>query len=144
MFGKDSATPAVCRLMDSLDAEGATLANAVGLKDFLPLFKRPTPWDPFNRGTYAQIHTWFLEVCEGPWSLKSRYLVEDLKYGLRLYSSLGDMFNVPTPVCDSIITLGSILAEEDFWKTGRTVETLGINRSWSLKQLNKYVQEGEL
>jgi opine dehydrogenase len=143
MFGKDSATPAICNIMDYVDNEVADLATAVGIKGWVPLFKRWSPWAPRARDTWDRIHTWFLEVCEGPWSLKSRYLVEDVRYGLRLFNSLGEMFKVPTPVSDAIITLGSILAEEDFWKTGRTVEKLGIDPSWSLKQLDKYLETGE-
>jgi hypothetical protein len=53
------------------------------------------------------------------------------------------MFNVPTPTCDAVINIGSILVEEDFWKTGRTVEKMGIDPSWSLKQLDKYLEKGE-
>jgi opine dehydrogenase len=145
MFGKDSFTPSLARITDRIDDEASALAKAVGLKKYVHRSERKNPWmHPFARDTYERIHTWFLEVCEGPWSLKSRYLVEDLKYGLRLYSSLGDMFNVPTPVSDSIITIGSILVKEDFWKTGRTVEKLGIDPSWSQKKLQKYLEKGEV
>jgi opine dehydrogenase len=145
MFGKDASTPSVCRIMDGIDDECSRIAEAVCLKNYIPRQKRrPPPWHPFARDTYERIHTWFLEVCEGPFTLKSRYLVEDLKYGLRIVSSLGDMFKVPTPVSDAIITIGSILVEEDFWKTGRTVEKLGIDPAWNLKQLEKYLEEGKL
>ena len=142
MLGKDAYTPSVARITDALDDEASALARAVGL-DWVPRQEREFPYHPFARDTYERMHTWFLEVCEGPWSLKSRYLVEDVRYGLRLFSSLGDMFDVPTPVCDAVITVGSILVEEDFWKTGRTVETLGIEPSWSLKQLDKYLETGK-
>jgi opine dehydrogenase len=145
MFGKDSSTLSVCRMMDHLDEEVAALAKAVGIKGWTPLMKLPTSRAPRDRAdTWDKVHTWFLEVCEGPWSLKSRYLVEDVRYGLTFFSSLGDMFDVPTPVTDAIITIASILVEEDFWKTGRGVEKLGIDSKWSLAQLNEYLEKGEL
>jgi hypothetical protein len=38
----------------------------------------------------------------------------------------------------------SILLDEDYWKTGRVVETLGIDPSWTLEQLNRFMEEGEI
>jgi opine dehydrogenase len=143
MFGKTEHTPSLARITAALDAEGTAIARAVGLDWLAWSDRQRPPWSPFARDNYESTHHWFLEVCEGPWSLKARYLVEDLRYGLRLFSSLGDMFNVPTPTCDAVINIGSILVEEDFWKTGRTVEKLGIDPSWSLKQLDKYLETGE-
>jgi opine dehydrogenase len=144
MFSKDSSTPAVCRIMDRLDEEVADLAHAAELKHWVPLYKIPSARAPRARDTYDHVHLWFLEVCEGPWSIKSRYLVEDIRYGLIFFSSLGDMLSVPTPISDSIITIGSVLVEENFWKTGRTVEQLGIDPSWNPKQLSKFLEEGEI
>lgn len=144
MYAKDICTPAVCNLIDAIDEEVAMLAKGAGIKGWIPLHKRPSNYEPFAQRTYDRQHTWFLEVCEGPYSLKSRYLMEDVKYGLRLFSSLGRMFNVPTPVSDAFVTLSSKLIGEDFWKTGRTVEKLGIDPSWNLKKLYKFLEDGEV
>jgi opine dehydrogenase len=150
IFGKDSAIEPVCRMMEKLDLERIAIGKALGFSESSPacttipmLLKG---WLIIDKELtyYNAIHTWFLEICEGPFSLKTRYLIEDIPMGLRLWSSLGDMLDVPTPVSDAIITVVSILLDEDYWKTGRVVETLGIDPSWTLEQLNRFMEEGEI
>ncbi|MCA9908261.1 MAG: NAD/NADP octopine/nopaline dehydrogenase family protein, partial [Anaerolineae bacterium] len=72
----------------------------------------------------------------------NRYIYEDVPYGTVLYSSLGQLLGVPTQVSDGINTILSVVEQVDFWKTGRTVETLhldGLDRD----QLLHYLETGE-
>lgn len=62
----------------------------------------------------------------GPTSLGSRYITEDLPYGLVPRSELGRLAGVPTPVIDGIVSIGSIVCREDYWASGRTLERLGL------------------
>jgi opine dehydrogenase len=140
MFG-DTCTSSVCMMMDELDKERMGIERALGFKA-VPLVVDTE--GPPDMTMYESVHQPFLELCEGPFSLKTRYLTEDVPYGLVTYSSLGDMLKVPTPVSDAIITIASVLNEEDYWGIGRTVEKLGINPSWTVEQLNKFLYEGEL
>ncbi len=48
---------------------------------------------------------------------------------------------VPTPVMDSLVSLGGVLLEEDCWETGRSLEDLGI-AGMSLDELKSYLVEG--
>jgi len=48
---------------------------------------------------------------------------------------------VHTPVIDAIINLGSSVCSEDFWKTGRTLESIGLADLES-KQILDYLTEG--
>jgi len=91
---------------------------------------------------YDAIHTPFLEVCEGPYTLDTRHLKEDIPYGLVTYSSLGRMLGVPTPVTDAIITISEVLLQTDFRAMGRTVQSLGIDPRWSKETLKRYLREG--
>ena len=77
----------------------------------------------------------------GPTSISHRYLTEDLPYGLVPMSQLGDKLSVDTPVIDSLIHLGSAVCSTDFWATGRTLETLGID-TLDGPALLRYVTEG--
>jgi hypothetical protein len=54
------------------------------------------------------------------------------------------MLGVPTPVSDAIITMSDVLLNRDFRSIGRTVESMGLDSSWSLEQLKKYLKEGVL
>ena len=61
-----------------------------------------------------------------PGVLDSRLIVEDVPMGLVPISALGRAAGVPTPIIDSVITLTGALVGQDFWKSGRTMESLGI------------------
>lgn len=62
----------------------------------------------------------------GPSSIKSRQVLEDVPYGLLPVSQLGKKVGVPTPAIDGLINVASVLCEQDFWTTGRTLESLGL------------------
>ncbi|KKK94378.1 hypothetical protein LCGC14_2683470, partial [marine sediment metagenome] len=141
-------TPGVVRLIEKIDRERMAIGQKLGLKqNTLEEEIRMVNWNPNGEDyvlpLYDAIHTHFLEVCEGPFTLEARHLTEDIPYGLVTFSSLGKMLGVPTPVVDSVITLVEGLLNRDFRSMGRTVESLGIDPGWSLEQLKRYLQEGD-
>jgi opine dehydrogenase len=147
LFGKRENTPGVVRLIERIDRERMDIGGALGLKQY-PLEEEilMVKWNPHGEDhvlpLFEAIHTPFLEVCEGPFKLDTRHLTEDIPYGLVTYSSLGKMLGVPTPVSDATITIAEGLLDRDFWSIGRTVEAMGIDPSWSVEQLKRYLQEG--
>lgn len=82
-----------------------------------------------------------LTPIKGPVSVKNRYFTEDIPYGLVPWAYIGDQLGVDTPVMDSIINLGSIIIEQDSWKTGRTLEDLGI-AGMTVEEIKSYVYNG--
>ena len=89
---------------------------------------------PFDKeGASAQI--------SGPSSVKSRYIAEDVPYGLVPIAKLGRKFNVPTPFIDAIIEFSSVINETNYLEQGMTLEELGI-ASLDKNGLNKLLQEG--
>ncbi|MEW5816859.1 MAG: NAD/NADP octopine/nopaline dehydrogenase family protein [Spirochaetota bacterium] len=147
LFGKKENTPGVVRLIERIDRERMALGQALGLKQY-PLEEEimMVKWNPHGEEyvlpLYDAIHTPFLEVCEGPFTLDTRHLKEDIPYGLVTFSSLGKMLNVPTPVTDAVITLAEGLLERDFRSLGRTVEAMGIDPAWPVLKLKLYLREG--
>ena len=63
---------------------------------------------------------------KGPSNINTRYLYEDVPMGLCLMSSIGKKFDIPTPICDSLINIASSLLKRKFWKEGRTLKKLGM------------------
>jgi len=147
LFGKKENTPGVVRLIERIDRERMAIGEKLGLKQY-PLEEEilMVKWNPHGEDhvlpLFEAIHTPFLEVCEGPFRLDTRHLTEDIPYGLVTYSSLGRMLGVPTPVSDATITIAEGLLDRDFWSIGRTVETMGIDPSWSVEQVKAYLHEG--
>ncbi len=147
LFGKKENTPSVVRLIERIDRERMAIGRALGLKQWtLEEEILMVKWNPRGETRvlplYDAIHTPFLEVCEGPYTLDTRHLKEDVPYGLVTYSSLGRMLGVPTPVTDAIISISEVLLQTDFRAMGRTVEAMGIDPSWSVETLKDYLREG--
>jgi opine dehydrogenase len=70
-------------------------------------------------------------VDSGDWhehlDLKThRYLREDVGMGLAFIVSLGEWAGVPTPVAAGLLAIAGAASGNDFRKTGRTMETLGL------------------
>ena len=76
-----------------------------------------------------------------PKMLKSRYITEDVPYGLVPIAELGEKLGVATPLINAFIEIGSTINQEDYRKTGRTLETLGLDKL-NKEQIIKYVEEG--
>jgi hypothetical protein len=47
-------------------------------------------------------------------------------------------------VTDAIITLAEVLLQKDFRSFGRTVQSMGIDPSWSPKKLATYLRDGNV
>ena len=78
---------------------------------------------------------------EGPNDLNGRYLVEDAPYTLVCMSSIGDVAGVQTPLMKSVVSLAGALKNEDYWKTGRTLDTVGL-AGMSIKEIKHYLYNG--
>lgn len=147
LFGKKENSPGVVNLIKRIDRERMAIGEKLGLEQHtLEEEILMVKWNPNGEDyvlpLYDAIHTPFLEVCEGPFKLDTRHLTEDIPYGLVTYSSLGRLLGVPTPVSDAVITIAEGLLDKDFRSTGRTVETMGIDPSWSASQVKHYLAEG--
>lgn len=55
-----------------------------------------------------------------------RYMREDVAVGLALLVSIADWAGVPAPTATALLSLGSAICDEDFRRTGRTLENLGL------------------
>jgi opine dehydrogenase len=81
------------------------------------------------------------ESWREPLTLNFRYITEDVNCNLALLCSIGDFCNVETPIADSFLKLLGVLVNEDFRKTGRTLESLGLARM-PLEEISKILHDG--
>jgi len=150
LFGPKENPKPVVNLIEGIDRERMAIGEKLGMKQYtLEEEIRMVKW---NRGgvdtvlpIYEAIHTPFLEVCEGPFTLNTRHLTEDIPYGLVTYSSLGKLLGVPTPVCDAVITISERLLDRDFHSNNcRTIKELGLHDNWTVDQIKQYLHEGKV
>ena len=55
-----------------------------------------------------------------------RYMMEDLRLGLSLLVSAGQLAGVETPLAKSFLAIGGAICREDFMQTGRPLASLGL------------------
>jgi opine dehydrogenase len=132
----EGMTEGVLRLLDAVDAEKMSLQQALGLEvvDIDTLYREK------GSGPYV-----YREKGE-PFGLRDRiwdrYIEEDVPYGTVLFSSLGDLLGVDTPVCDAINTILSVVKQKNYWEIGRTLDKMGI-AGMSRDVLLRYLMIGE-
>jgi opine dehydrogenase len=68
-----------------------------------------------------------LTALRAPGQVETRWLTEDIPYGLATWSLLGDSQGIDTPVIDALIALASATLGRDFWAEARDLEHLGLS-----------------
>ena len=82
--------------------------------------------EPWMYGRKAHNDLVDSESWREPLDFTYRYITEDVKCNLALLASVGDLCGVETPIADSLLKLLGVIVGEDFRKTGRTLESLGL------------------
>jgi len=84
-----------------------------------------------------------LTRLKAPGSLESRWLTEDIPYGIAAWSKLGSQFSVETQVINSLVTIGSSVMGFDGWTEGRGPREFGIT-GMSKQNLSDYLSTGQI
>jgi opine dehydrogenase len=82
-----------------------------------------------------------IQYGTGPFTIKNRYITEDIPVGCHIYHELGKKFNVKTPIIDSMINIASVMGKTDYYKKGYTLDYLGIGHM-TKEEMLKYLHEG--
>jgi opine dehydrogenase len=67
-----------------------------------------------------------LTALRAPGSVNTRWLSEDVPYGLVTWAGLGAEAGVATPVIDALISLASAVLGTDCRAAGRSTDSLGL------------------
>ena len=128
----DGATESVCKVMLGMDAERMSLLKKIS-SDGIPfknafenLYAKYSLEKKTLSETLRQSPIHGDSAFPAPASINTRYLNEDLPFGLTPYASIGRMWGVPTPKVDAVIRIASIMTDVDYFTKGLTVDDLGI------------------
>ncbi len=142
-FYREGTTMSIARGIKRAFEEVSMVADAVGVamlkypeEDF---FKKSTIMSSYSRAPFDKEGA--SAKISGPSSVKSRYITEDVPYGLVPIAKLGHKFNVSTPFIDAVIEFSSVINETNYMEQGMSLEELGI-ASLDKKELNRFLQEG--
>jgi opine dehydrogenase len=126
-FYEEGVTPAVCRVIYAVDAERRALGRTLGI-DLLPVDEAFHQAGFGPRGDlWAAINgSRMLTQLRAPGGMQTRWLMEDVPYGIAAWALLGEQFGVPMPTMRSLVDITGAALGVDFWKSARTPKDLGI------------------
>ena len=128
----DGATESVTRVMLAMDAERMNLLtpvseNGIAFKDgFENLYKSYSLAKDSISETLRQSPIHGNPVFPAPAMVNTRYINEDLPFGLAPWSAIGRMWGIPTPNIDAVIRIASTMLEQNYFTRGLTMKDLGI------------------
>jgi Glycerol-3-phosphate dehydrogenase len=143
-FYIDGVTPSVARMLEALDRERVTVASSLGIRARTALEWLKLAYDATGEDLRETIQNQpGYYGIKAPPVLNHRYIFEDVPMSLVPIASLGQRYGVSVQAMDSIIRIASIIHRTDYWRRGRTIDKLGIDKL-SVGELTTYVNEGRL
>lgn len=128
-FYDEGVTPSVVNVIEALDRERLALGAALGMT-LTPVAEafHQAGFGP-KGDMWAVINgSKMLTALRAPGQIDTRWLTEDIPYGLMSWSLLGDRLEVDTPVMDALVTLASSTLGRDFRSEARTLDRLGLGQ----------------
>lgn len=145
LFYADGMSEAAARLIRAVDAERMAILQALGYP------ATPEPERSVAQGYAAS--TDYLECYRdgpafatfaAPDTLDHRYLHEDCGMGLVSFISFGRLAGVPTPACEAVVAMASVLAGVDYLGEGRrTLDALGLG-GLGAQSIKDYLRTGTI
>lgn len=143
---RELITRSICdTVLEPLDAEKVSIATAMGLEAWTA-----RDWYRESYGVVGdsifdvlQRNPYYAEFAAPTHFLGYHHILDEIPNSLVPIAHLGDLVGVRTPTVRSIVDLASAVCGFDFWKEGRTPESLGID-GLSLEELLHYVDHGSV
>lgn len=138
-----NVTPNVGRLLEALDQERLTIAQALGVET-------RTIFDHFHlsfhvpRASISEMNQQMHAAGNGgsgPKTADSRYVTEDVPYGLAVTEALGRLTGTPTPVHSAGIDIFNAMYGRDFRAENTLLEAIGFDRM-TLPHLREAAEHG--
>ena len=141
-FYIDGVTPSVARLLEVLDRERVTVASSLGIRARSAMEWLHMAYTTSGANLHEAIHNQpGYYGIKAPISLNHRYIFEDVPMSLVPLASMAQRYGVSVRGIESIIRIACIIHRTDYWRRGRTLRKLGIDRL-SVTEFTAYVTEG--
>jgi opine dehydrogenase len=141
-FYIEGVTQSVARVLEALDRERVTVAASLGIRAQTAMEWLKMAYDAEGADLNEAIHNQpGYYGIKAPSTLNHRYIFEDVPMSLVPIAALGQHYGVSVRGMDAIIRLACIIHRTDYWRRGRTLEKLGIERL-SVSELTQFVNDG--
>ena len=141
-FYEEGVSASVAKVIMRVDDERLAIGQALG-HNLKPAHKAfyDAGFGPSGDLWAAINGSKMLTALKAPGNLESRWLTEDIPYGLATWSMLGAQFGVETPLMHSFVDIGSVVMGFDVWENGRSPSDLGV-AGMSLQERQGYQTTG--
>jgi opine dehydrogenase len=142
-FYIEGLTPSIGQILEILDSERVKVASSLGIRAQTALEWFQMAYHSSGENLRAAVHNQpgYYDV-KAPNSLNHRYIFEDVPTGLVPIASLGNKNAVPVEGITTIIQLANMVHRTDYWKSGRSLEKLGLS-DLNANDLTRYVTGGK-
>ena len=135
-FYVDGVTPSVAKLMEAVDRERVRIGRMLSIEIITAKEWLKLAYNADGENLYEAIHNQEgYRGIQAPSTMNHRYINEDIPMSLVPMASLGDVLGIRVRGMSSIIRQACIIRERDYWKIGRSVESLGISHLRARKML---------
>jgi len=139
---KYGMSPSVSRVQLAFYREERKIAGVMGIK-----MVEYTDEQFFWKASVMGVEYWvpfadvILPPIVGPLSVEDRYFTEDIPVGCNVRYQLARKLGVDVPTIESMIRLGSVICQRDFFEEGRSLREMSIE-DLTKDQMMRYVREG--
>jgi opine dehydrogenase len=128
-FYEEGVTPSVVNVVEAVDRERLALGAALGL-GLTPVAEafHGAGFGPAGDFWAVINGSKMLTALRAPGQVDTRWLTEDIPFGLATWAALGDRLGVETPTMDALVTLASATLARDFRSEMRGLDEIGLGR----------------
>jgi opine dehydrogenase len=146
-FYREGVTPYIAKMIEKTDEERLAVCRLLDVKTF-----SDKEWTETHYGSYIQdsheIYESFAtnsahNQVYSPSCLYTRYIWEDIPYGIMPLLSVAKAVNVSTPLLEAIYAISKALFDTNWETEARTLENLGLD-SLPKNELMEYIRIGKI
>lgn len=142
-FYLDGISPSVAKVLETIDSERCCVSKAFGVSAMSARNWLDYAYDVKGEDLYSAIQkNDGYRGIKAPINMDNRYIMEDVPMSLVPISLFGKTLGISTKIIDSIVNIAGTIMSRDFWKEGRSLEKLGIERM-TIDELWNFVETGE-
>ena len=141
-FYEEGVSKSVAKVIENIDRERLDIGTALGYS----LTPVHTAFHEAGFGPKGDIWSTIngshmLTRLKAPGTLESRWLTEDIPYGIGAWSKIGAEYSVETPMMDAFVSIGNIVMGLDALEEGRGPIEFGIS-GLTVGELGEYLRTG--
>ncbi len=145
LFYWQGITEGVGKMIDKVEEERMAISNALGL-NLTPMLEVIRMWYGHSGAAGSTLPEILrtnpvYEIDWAPSSLRHRFILEDIPYGMVPMEKMGQLAKVPTPLTTAFIELACVLIGEDLRKKARDLDSLGL-AGLSIEELKQFFERG--